>query len=232
MNKFIRAIKELDYPAVAAMLQQGDKWINYAEDGGKNALHYLGGVVITDDRQAGISLEILKLLLENGMDKNAVHQIKDGCGFFPATPLWYAYTRGRNKKMYTYLLSTGANPQNCMFAIAWYNDVEAAALFKKYGADIEALAGTDTPFMAAFNWRRFEVAEWFLQNGANVNHAGTDGNTALFTAVKRKYKPEQVQLLMKHGANPDQENHAGLSPRKLAEINRQVKLLAIMAATG
>lgn len=227
MNKFIQAIKNLDYHAVEVLLTQHDKWLNYIEEGGKNALHYLGAVVVVDDRQSNASLELLKLLLKSGMDKDSVHQIKDGCGFFPATPLWYAYTRGRNKKLYTYLLSIGANPQNCMFAIAWYNDVEAAQLFKGYGADIEALAGADTPFLGAFNWRRFEVAEWLLQNGADVNHPGGDGNTALFYAVKRKYKPEQIQMLLRYGADPDQENNTGISPRKLAEANRQMKILGM-----
>lgn len=227
MNKFIQAIKNLDQPTVEALLAKDDKWLNYAEDGGKNALHYLGAITVNSGAQADASLAILKLLLDKGMDVNAIHQIKDGCGFFPATPLWYAYTRGRNVRLYTYLLSIGADPQNCMFAIAWYNDVDAAQLFKDHGADIEALAGDDTPFLGAFNWRRFEVAEWFLQNGANVNHPGKDGNTALFIAVKRKYKPEQVQMLLRYGADADQENNAGISPRKLAEANRQLKLLGM-----
>ncbi|QKJ32784.1 ankyrin repeat domain-containing protein [Mucilaginibacter mali] len=230
MNKFIQAIRNLDHPAVEVLLEKDDKWLNYAEDGSKNALHYLGGVAVSDEAKADTSLQILKLLLSKGMDMNSVHQIKDGGCFFPATPLWYAYTRGRNKLLYAYLLSAGANPQNCMFAIAWYNDVEAAALFKQHGADIEALAGEDTPFLGAFHWRRFEVAEWFLQNGANVNHPRGDGNTALFYAVKRKYKPEQVQLLLRYGADPDHENHAGISPRKLAEANRQMKLLGMFNA--
>jgi hypothetical protein len=228
MNKLITAIKSLDFPAVETMLQQDTKWAAWAEDDGKNALHYLGGVVVGDDQQkADASLAILDLLLKNGMDINAVHQIKDGCGFFPATPLWYAYTRGRNEKLYTHLLSLGADAQHCMFAIAWYNDVKAAALFKKHGAIIDDRADGDTPFMAAFNWRRFDVAEWFLQNGADVNAAGKDGKTALFFAVKRKYKTAQISLLLQYGADPDKENNEGISPKKLAEATRQQKILAL-----
>ncbi len=228
MNKFITAIKSLDFSAVETILEKEPKWITWAEDSGKNALHYLGAVVVGDDgRKAEASLEILKLLLKKGMDINAIHQIVDGCGFFPATPLWYAYTRGRNELLYQYLLANEAYPENCMFAIAWYDDVEAAALFKSYGANIEARAGNDTPFMGAYNWRRYNVAEWFLKNGADVNAADEKGNSTLFYAVKRKDKIEQIKMLLQYGADFNKENNEGVSPKKLAEVNRQRNILRL-----
>jgi len=230
MNKFIEAIKSLDLGATENLINCGSKWITWQEPDGKNALHYLGGLPLNGNEvKETVSLQILQLLLKNGMDINSIHSIKDGCGFFPATPLWYAYTRGRNKPLYTWLLENGANPQNCMFAIAWYNDVEAAALFKNHGADIEAKAGADTPFMGAFNWKRYEIAEWFLQQGANVNTTDDKGNTTLHYAVKRKLKPEQINLLLQFGADAEQENHEGVSPKKLAEQNRQRNILNIFS---
>jgi len=226
MNKFIHAIKDLDKAAVEEILQNEPKWISWAEDDGKNALHYLCGTIVGDDEeQAGISLKLLQLLLNNGIDINAIQQVKEGCGFFPAMPLWYAYTRGRNKKLYTWLLANGANPEHCMFAIAWYNDTEAAALFKNHGANIEAVADGVTPFMSAFLWKRYEVAQWFLENGANVDAADNNGNTALFFAVKRKLKPEQINLLLRFGADINKENNHGISPKKLAEQNHRRNIL-------
>lgn len=158
---------------------------------------------------------------------NAVHKIHDpNCGFFPATPLWYAYTRGRNAKIFKWLLSKGADPENCMFAIAWYDDVPSAVLFKKHGAKIDHGTGGDTPFLAAFNWKRFNISTWFLENGADVNFADAKGNTALFYAVKRKYKIENVELLLQFGADFNKENNESISPKKLAELNRQSKILS------
>jgi len=227
MNKFIQAVKDLDLPYLEALLQKEPKWINWAEDNGKNALHYLCGVDVSKDPlKAEASFLILKLLLKSGMDMNSVHKIPDGCGDFPATPLWYAYTRGRNEELFTYLLGVGADPEHCMFAIAWYDDAEAAALFKKHGAVIDDHSNGDTPFLAAFMWKRFKVAEWFLKNGADVNAADKDGNTALYYAVKRKYKIEQIQVLLKFGAGFDRENNKGISPKKLAEANKQRKILS------
>jgi len=228
MNKFIQAVKDLNLASVKELLQQNSKWIKWSEDSGKNALHYLCGLDISKDPQkAEISLQILKLLLKSGMDINSIHNIPDeGCGF-PATPLWYAYTRGRNEKLFTYLLKNGADPNNCMFAIAWYDDVKAADLFKKYRAKIENGNGRNTPFLGAFNWKKFNMAEWFLKNGANVNAVDNDGNTALFHAVKRKYKTEHIELLLQFGADFNKENKDGISPKKLAELNRQKKILSL-----
>lgn len=229
MNKFIQAVKDLNTKAIEDLLQKDPKWIAWAENDGKNALHYLCAINIAGDQQkATASLQILKLLLKSGTDINSIHHIKDGCGFFPATPLWYAYTRGRNEVLYKYLLTNGADPDNCMFAIAWYDDAEAAALFGSHGAEIDNGSIGDTPFLAAFNWKRFKVAEWFLQNGANVNFADKKGNTALYYAVKRKLPDEQITMLLKYGSDIYKENHEGISAQKLAEINRQRKILKLL----
>lgn len=230
MNKFIQAIKGLNTGTIEEILQKEPKWITWAESDGKNALHYLCGEDISKSpEKAADSLQTLQLVLKNGMDINSIHHIKDGCGFFPATPLWYAYTRGRNKLLYTWLLNNGADPENCMFAIAWYDDAEAAALFKSHGAEIDNGAMGDTPFLAAFNWKRYTITEWFLQNGADVNFADKKGNTALFYAVKRKSDTAQIELLLKFGADINIENKEGISPKKLAELNRQRKILNLFS---
>ena len=228
MNKFITAVKELNLLVVEETLSREPIWLTWSEDSGKNALHFLCGIDVSNSpEKAENSLQILKLLLNHGMDINSIHNIPDrGCNF-PATPLWYAYTRGRNRKIYTYLLENGANPDNCMYAIAWYDDVEAASLFKKYGAEIDNDTAGGTPFLAAFNWRRFEIAGWFLKNGANVNAADPKGNTALFYAIKKKYKIEQVKRLLQFDADFNLENNEGLSAIKLATVNKQRKLLSL-----
>src|ERR1700754_4456738 len=105
MNKFIRAIKDLDLQQVESLLAKGPQWLQWREETGKNALHFLcGAEIVKQPQKEPESLEILKLLLKNGMDINSVHLIPDPNCSFPATPLWYAYTRGRNKTLYTYLL--------------------------------------------------------------------------------------------------------------------------------
>jgi ankyrin repeat protein len=230
MNKFVRAIKDLDIAAIEKMLP---KWIGWSERDGKNALHYLCGVNISGDAEkAETSLQILKLFLKNGMDINSLHFIPDPNCDFPATPLWYAYTRGRNEKLYKFLLKNGAGPDGCMFAIAWYDDAQAAELFRKHGAKITDESGQDTPFLAAFGWKKFNMAEWFLKNGANVNVTDEKGNTALFCAVKQrqKYDEKDIELLLEYGADVDKENAQGISPKKLAEAMKRRKIFKLFEA--
>ncbi len=224
MNKFISAIKLLQADEIKSIVQQQPKWLDWQEADGKNALHYLCGIEIT--KRAGketASLEILKYLLKKGMDINAVHQIKEKDCVFPATPLWYSYAKGRNKKLYTYLLKQGANPGNCMFAIAWNDDVEAAKLFSKYSAT----SGSEH-FQAAYFWRRYEVANWFLQQGADINYIGEDGYSALMLAVKRKSGPEEINDLLAKGADPFKQNNEGVSAHALAIKSGQKKVATLL----
>ena len=166
------------------------------------------------------------------MDINAVHSIQDKDCSFPATPLWYAYTRGRNEKIYNWLLTQGANPENCMYAIAWYDDTKAAALFHRHGAGIDPRNGKDSPFMAAFLWKKYSVAKWFLEHGADVNARDQDGNSTLYYAVKRKFPPEKIQLLVEYNADAHSKNNVGITPYFLARTKGPKKILELLDKYG
>lgn len=217
MNKFITAIKELDLESVKEITAKDPNWFKWTDPKGKNALHFLGGVSVADDPdKAETSLKIFKLLRAGGMDIDSIQHIADEDGSFPATPLWYAYTRGRNEKLYKYLLTQGANPENCMWAIAWYDDVDAAKLFIKHGAKIDEKPNKNGLFLGAFAWKKYKFAEWLLKEGADVNAPGSRGYTALMFAVKRKNE-DAIHMLLRYGADPDKESEDGMSARKLAE---------------
>ena len=73
-------------------------------------------------------------------------------------------------------------------------------------------------------WEKFDIAEWFLENGANVNFADPEGNTALHYAIKRKYEFGHIKLLFQFGAEFNKDNKDGISPKKIAELNNQKKI--------
>jgi len=268
-NKFIQAVKDLDFEGVRSILAADSKWLEWHERDGKNSLHFLGGVRMvkppgrkvtakeraalsgpvkaatgTFAKKADTSLAILKLLLAKGMDINSIHKIPDNrCGYFPATPLWWAYTRGRNEKLYKYLLQKGADPRHCMYAITWYDDTPAAALFKKHGAfsserlrpgkpeyfeDINGQSGMDSPLLAAFAWKKWHMAEWLLKNGADPDSTDERGATPLFHAVRKKYDPSQIRLLLNYGSDPDLRANDGRTPRSIAASFRDKTILQLL----
>jgi ankyrin repeat protein len=63
-----------------------------------------------------------------------------------------------------------------------------------------------------------EMAKILIDNGASVNLKDNYGNTALFKAVFfSQGKTEIIKMLLRAGANPDEENNSGMTPKKLAE---------------
>src|SRR2546421_8134326 len=101
-NRYIAAIQDLDLERLKSMVEQDPKWLTWAEPSGKNALHYVCGLKFKEDAEKEEkSLGIVKFLLKKGMNINSIHRIPDpNCGYFPGTPLWYAYSRGPKEKLY------------------------------------------------------------------------------------------------------------------------------------
>ena len=63
-----------------------------------------------------------------------------------------------------------------------------------------------------------EMAKLLIDNGASVNLKDNYGNTALFKAVFfSDGKTDIIKLLIGAGADPDEENNSGMTPKKLAE---------------
>ncbi|MCB0600014.1 MAG: hypothetical protein KDC28_02255 [Saprospiraceae bacterium] len=211
MNQFIRAIHALDLIVVTELLKQ-PRWQKWEEKTGRNALHYLGDVRPKDDAEADNSIAMLNLLLRAGLDINSIHRIPDPNCEFPATPLWHAYAKGRNKKLYTQLILLGAKPDNCMYAIAWNDDVDAAELFTHHGAGV--VPGV---LPAACHWKRWNIAEWFLNHGANVAETDDQGNSVLHLTLRRNGPPDFVQKLLDAGADLHQKNQKNQAPAAFIE---------------
>jgi hypothetical protein len=64
--------------------------------------------------------------------------------------------------------------------------VKMAKIFLEYGADInggELVEKQDTPLLAAASLHADQVAMLYIESGANINHAGCHGGTALHWAA-------------------------------------------------
>lgn len=207
MNRFIESVVARDPATVKKFLETDEKWRAWAQPDGKNALHFLCGTPVVekwnvparelatpDPEIVEASLAVAKLLIKNGIDINSIHRIPDKNCDFPATPVWYAYTRGRNLKLTRWLLARGGSPANCMFAIAWNDDVAAAKLFQKHGLSIKDNKARDTPLLAAIAWQRWEIARWLFNNGADPATTDERGRTALDLARSRNAPPDIIEM--------------------------------------
>jgi hypothetical protein len=232
MNKFIQAIKKLDLDLISSLIKEEPQWLTWSEDRGKNALHYLCETAPYGDAlKAATILQILQLLLEHGMDMNAVdYRGPAGHTPFPATPLWCAVSYGRNELIYTWLLQNGATGPNCLSALVSNDDVAGAEIFQQYGHTTENAAkeGRNLLLTWALVWPRYNMTKWLLVNGVDVNAVDPNGETALFYAVKKQLGFEYTGLLLQYGADPDIENKDGMSPRKLAMEKNNKRLLRVI----
>jgi uncharacterized protein len=80
--------------------------------------------------------------------------------------------------------------------------VKMAQLFIEYGANIngdELIEKRDTPLIAAASLHADRVAMLYIESGADINHAGCHGGTALHWAAWCG-RPELVKRLLHEGA--------------------------------
>ena len=138
-------------------------------------------------------LELTRLLLDLGLDVNAVDEL----GF---SPLSEACTRARKipvdrrKPLIKMLLDGGATYQK-------QNRREHAA------------------FTGAAVWADPELLQWLIEAGFEVNGAGETGHTALVSAARGNPDPETIRYLLKAGADANSRDKMGETALIKAERN-------------
>ncbi|NKI91866.1 ankyrin repeat protein [Hymenobacter sp. 1B] len=75
-----------------------------------------------------------------------------------------------------------------------------------------------TALHVAVQGHAVDMAALLLAAGATVDVADAYGNTPLWRATfESRGRGEMLRLLLAHGANPDQPNASGVSPRQLPQ---------------
>ncbi len=87
------------------------------------------------------------------------------------------------------------------------------------GYDINAPDSNNwTPLHFAAQANCPEVVKLLIENGANIEAREVNGNTPLWVATMNSNQGAQaVEILINFGANPDEKNIHGISPRDLEE---------------
>lgn len=96
-------------------------------------------------------------------------------------------------------------------------DIEKAALLIKDGVNVDTQEEKSgyKPLGIAVQQGYKEIAEWLIENGADVNIQGKEGYTPLHLAVKYEH-PQLVETLLKHLPNVNVKDSYGCTPLHLA----------------
>jgi uncharacterized protein len=224
-GRLFQSIKALDVEAVASLLEADPDLLRVVDERRRNPLHFLCGLP-ADPRTGARSLALARRLLDAGLDVNAPAFVE---GAFQATPLWYAISRGRNLPLARLLLKRGSTPENCLWAAAFADNVEAIDLLVRSGARVDPVTEDETPFLGAIKWSRFVGTERMLRHGANVNFQNRKGLTALHVVLKKNSDRKHVEMLLRHGADPTIRSRDGKSPLDLVRNRRDKTYFTLLS---
>jgi len=206
-------VKAFEWTEVDEALAESPTLLEVRDERGRSWLHVCCGV------NPGINRKEKKLNPEHGV-KTAAVLLKRGLGIdqaaftegkWQATPLWYAIARGQNLMLAEYLLQHGANPNYCLWAAAFNNDLEAIRLLVRHGADVNDASVDESPFLGAIKWSHFLAAEELLKLGADVNYQDSHKMTALHYMLKKGSDKKHFAMLLTNGARGDIKSKDGLT---------------------
>src|SRR5262249_14352172 len=170
------------------------------------------------------SVKTAGVLLRRGLDVNREAFSE---GSWKATPLWYSIARGQNLALAKLLLKRGSDPNHCLWAAAFNNDLDAIRLLVAHGADVNAVAEDETPFLGAIKWSRFRGAKELLRLGADVNFQDSKGMTALHYMLKKKSDKRHFRVLIERGARLDIPDRKGVAAADLMRRSRDPEFRAM-----
>jgi uncharacterized protein len=218
-TKLTALVKEFKWKEVDRALAERPELLSVLDERGRNWLHLCCGV---NPKRAKLkpadSVKIAEVLLRRGIgiDQEAFSE-----GDWKATPLWYAIARGENLMLAEFLLGRGSNPNYCLWAAGFVENIEAIKLLVSHGANVnDPSAVEESPFLGAIKWSHFKSAEELLKLGADVNCVDPTGMTALHCMLKKGSDKKFFAMLVAYGARGDIKNKDGVTAAEMMRKKR------------
>src|SRR5215510_16430955 len=131
--------------------------------------------------------------------------------------LFHRIANGRTDLVFEYVSegysanSTDEDGVSLILHCAYYGDVSAIRFLLAKGEALESL-GLNLGLSGAAFHGHWQLCEFLIENGADVNHGGITGETPLHSALCKANRPvydEVVKVLLASGANPNAVTKAG-----------------------
>jgi uncharacterized protein len=220
MTKLVRSH---DGPGIAAALAESPELTSWRDERGRGWLHLCCMAKPSDS--GADSIIAADVLLDAGFD---IDEAAFTEGDWRATPLWHAVGRGRNLELAAHLLQRGADPNFCLWAAAFNDDLAAIDLLVEWGATVDDPAvPNESPFIAAISVSNFVAAERLLEHGADVDARDRAGRTALHLMVRKGSPIQAIEMVLRFDPRGDLADDTGataidLLRRKRAPVLRSI----------
>lgn len=228
MEEFVRHFR---WSEVRDALVESPELLAVRDKRGRNWLHICCGV---EPGPRGLdpadAVRTAEVLLDAGLDVNGEAFREGG---WKATPLWHAVGRGRNLTLARYLLERGSDPNHCLWAASHVHDIDAIRMLVGAGAEVDAVAEQETPFLGAVKHSHFDAAEVLAELGADVDFIDPKGMTALHYMLKKNSDAPHFRMLMRFRPRGDIPNADGVTAAELMARKRNpaFKEMAAQLAT-
>ena len=212
-TRMLALVKDLRFNEVGAGLAERPELLAFRDPRGRNWLHLCCSVNPRARKLAPArSVKTARVLLDLGLDLDA-EAFREG--EWKATPLWYAVARGENLTLARFLLDRDADPEHCLWAAAFTENVPAIKLLVANGARLDPVTEGETPFLGAVKWSRFRGARVLLELGADPNYRDGTGKTALHYMLKKGSDAKHFKMLVRHGARGDLPDDEGVTAAEI-----------------
>jgi ankyrin repeat protein len=184
-----------------------------------------------DPARAEGLLAVARLLLDAGADPAAKKGGRPG----DWTPLRCAVAGAANPPIARLLLERGAAPEDHDLYLAGFADdgYECLRLLLSHTADVAGIART--ALSAPISRNDLDGVRLLLAAGADPRRYDDDATPAcpvVYAAVRSACRPELVDLLLAHGADPDAPGPDGRSPYALATALGRTEVAAVLRRHG
>jgi len=222
-----KQVRAFDAGAVGRSLDAAPELVDVRDERGRTWLHLCCSVDVRKrskaDRRASVALAAD--LLARGIDRDDAAFTE---GTWRATPVWFSVARGRNLDLTRFLLGRGADPSHTLFAASFNDDFTAIDLLLDHGADLEAVAEGETPFLGAIKTSHFASAWRLAERGADVNAVDDRGMTALHVMLKKNSATDPLLAIARFDPRYDIPGPDGVTAAELLARKRDPALRALV----